>query len=139
MPLHTSLPATFPMKARAKLHAIPQGFILSATTDAQGRILDCDQGFLDMNGFDKSEILGLPIKAIRHPETPGSTFEDMWVALRRGRSWRGTIKNQRKDGGAYWATLDISPVCTLDQIHGYVAFYCDPASDKQPSDYTIES
>lgn len=80
----------------------PTGQTLVSTTDRQGRILYCNQRFIEVSGFSKEELIGQPHNLIRHPDMPEEAFRDMWATISSGRPWSAPVKNRRKNG-------DVSP------------------------------
>jgi aerotaxis receptor len=75
--------------------------LLVSTTDPQGRILYCNEAFIQVSGFTQDELLGQPHNLVRHPEMPEEAFRDMWETLGAGLPWTGLVKNRCKDGGYY--------------------------------------
>lgn len=53
------------------------------------------------------ELMGQPHSLVRHPDMPAEAFRDMWATIGHGRSWKGVVKNRRKDGGFYWVHAKI--------------------------------
>ena len=51
---------------------------LISVTDTQGNILDCNDAFVSVSGFQKSELVGQPHNIVRHPEMPAAAFGIMW-------------------------------------------------------------
>ncbi|MEM1506461.1 PAS domain S-box protein, partial [Domibacillus sp. 8LH] len=43
---------------------------LITTTDLKGKILHCNDAFVKISGFDKSELIGSPHNIVRHPDMP---------------------------------------------------------------------
>lgn len=91
-------------------------------TDLMGKIVFCNRKFADMNGYDKKELLGRSHNFLRHPDMPKAVFTEMWETIKSGETWKGYIKNLRRDGKHYWAVVIISP--TYDDAGkptGYIA------------------
>ena len=78
-------------------------------TDLSGKITFCNRKFADMNGYDKKELIGKSHNFLRHPDMPKSVFAKMWETIQSGETWKGYIKNRRRDGKHYWAVVVISP------------------------------
>jgi len=91
-------------------------------TDKDGIITYANRNFLEFNGFEKKELIGLPHSVLRHPETPKGVYRAMWKIISQKKVWRGYLKNLCRDGSYYWALVYIQP--KLDEngeIVGYVA------------------
>ena len=57
---------------------------------------------------------------------PKEAFEDMWGTIKSGQTWKGEVKNLKKDGGYYWVYANIEPLFDrYGKIEGYVAIRLD--------------
>lgn len=84
--------------------------LLMSTTDSQGRITHCNAVFERVSGYTMAELMGQPHNMVRHPDMPPEAFKDMWGTISRGRSWKGLVKNRRKDGTYYWVHAHVTPI-----------------------------
>ena len=98
---------------------VPEGRFIHSRTDLKGRIVEANDLFVELSGYSREELLGQPHNIIRHPDMPVEAFADLWDYLKRGESWRGYVKNRRKDGGFYWVEAFASPVRENGQVVGY--------------------
>ncbi|MFN9503683.1 MAG: methyl-accepting chemotaxis protein [Rubrivivax sp.] len=103
--------------------------LLVSTTDPQGRILYCNESFVNLSGFPREELLGQPHNLVRHPDMPPEAFRDMWQTLSNGRPWNGLVKNRRKDGGFYWVQANVTPLFTGSEITGYLSVRVKPRAE----------
>ncbi len=55
-----------------------------------------------------------PHNIVRHPEMPKDAFRDMWDTIKAKRTWRGVVKNLKKDGGTYIVDTTIVPIVDVD-------------------------
>lgn len=99
----------------------PSGQTLVSTTDTKGRILYCNQAFIEVSGFEKQELLGQPHNLIRHPDMPSEAFRDMWTTISSGRPWSAPVKNRRKDGDHYWVMANATPLLEDGRVVGYMS------------------
>ena len=97
-------------KEERKLRQVMDKYVISSITDPQGIIIDVSEAFCAISGYTKEELIGKPHNIVRHPDTPKETFMQMWRRIKRGRPWKGKIKNLRKDGGHYWVYANIEPL-----------------------------
>ena len=102
--MRTNLPVT------QREFPFPTGETLVSTTDLQGRILYCNAAFVDVSGYERSELLGQPHNMIRHPDMPAEAFRDMWQTIQSGEPWSGMVKNRRKNGDHYWVQANVTPL-----------------------------
>lgn len=79
-------------------------------TDLKGRITYVNEEFCDASGYEEAELIGQHHSIIRHDDVPGQIFKELWDTIADKRTWRGIIKNRRKDGGYYITDATIKPI-----------------------------
>ncbi|HEX3880693.1 MAG TPA: MHYT domain-containing protein [Bryobacteraceae bacterium] len=79
-------------------------------TDVTGTIEYVNASFSKMTGYTAAEALGHHTRMLKCPETESSVFGELWSTITQGQTWKGVLKNQRKDGSAYWEQMTIAPV-----------------------------
>ena len=79
-------------------------------TDLNGTILYVNPAFAKITGFSPKEALGKNPRILKSGETPLSVYKEIWDTLLSGKTWKGELKNKRKDGTLYWESVTISPV-----------------------------
>ncbi|MGQ3904814.1 methyl-accepting chemotaxis protein [Mixta calida] len=99
---------------------------LMTTTDAQSYITYANQDFVEVSGYERSEIHGQPHNLVRHPDMPKAAFADMWATLKQGLPWTGLVKNRRKNGDHYWVRANVVPVIRNGEITGYMSVRIKP-------------
>ncbi len=92
---------------------------LVSTTDLKGKILHCNDAFIQVSGFEKEELIGSPHNLVRHPDMPKEAFEVMWQTLKQGKAWMGLVKNRCKNGDFYWVDAYVTPVTENGKVVGY--------------------
>jgi len=98
------------------------GRVIISETDLKGVITFANRKFCEISGYSVDELIGKPHNIIRHPDMPRIAFKTMWETIQTGATWRGLVKNLRKDGLYYWVETEISPVRNDDsEIIGYIA------------------
>ena len=102
-------------------YLVPSGATLVSVTDAKGRILYCNQAFVEVSGFTSNELLGQPHNIIRHPDVPEEAFRDLWKTIQSGRPWSAVLKNRRKDGAHYWVVANVTPLFDGGSPSGYMS------------------
>lgn len=93
------------------LDSISQGVVVF---DRDRRIIYCNQPFLDMTGFDRSDLAGALCGIMQGPDTDPATIEAIATAIHAGRSFAGEIQNYRKTGETFWNELTFEPKFDLD-------------------------
>lgn len=79
-------------------------------TDLYGTIEYVNHTFVEVSGYDESELVGQPHNLIRHPDTPKVIFKVLWDNIKKGHKFHGIIKNLSKSGRYYWVITDFDYV-----------------------------
>jgi len=96
-------------------------------TDAEGYVVYANKRFLEISGYEKKELIGLPHCIHMHPEMPEDIFKDACQMTSSGKTWHGYMKNIAKDGRAYWTETSIQPkFCEQEKIIGFMAIRREP-------------
>lgn len=94
--------------------------LIVSKTNPAGKITYCNQDFIELSGYNESELVGQPHSIIRHPEMPCGIFHLMWQTLKQNKEFNGLVKNKTKSGNSYWAFTNITPVHSLSgQLTSY--------------------
>ncbi len=84
--------------------------IIVSKTDLKGRITYVNRLFMDVSGYDESELIGKPHSVIRHAEMPRAIFKLLWSHLLDETEVFGYVKNRcREDGQFYWVFAHMTP------------------------------
>lgn len=94
-------------------HAFNSSIIL-AITDTVGRITYANSQFCEISGYESHELIGRTHKIVNSGYHPPEFFKEMWETIQSGETWRGEVKNRKKDGTYYWADSTIIPVLNED-------------------------
>jgi diguanylate cyclase (GGDEF)-like protein/PAS domain S-box-containing protein len=79
-------------------------------TDPQGTILDVNEGFTRISGYQRDDVIGKNPRLLRSGRQGPEFYTAMWNALLSTDQWRGEIWNRRKNGEVYAQLLTISTV-----------------------------
>lgn len=79
-------------------------------TDDLGKIEYVNEKFCKISGYSKEELLGKSHNIVRHPEMEKATFKDLWSVIKKGKIWKGIVKNLKKDGTTYIVNTTIIPI-----------------------------
>ncbi|PAU79376.1 methyl-accepting chemotaxis protein [Halomonas salipaludis] len=94
---------------------------LISRTDLKGRITYANPAFIEVSGFTHEELIGAPHNLVRHPDMPPEAFANLWQTLQAGETWRGMVKNRRKNGDHYWVDANVTPIIENGQVAGYTS------------------
>lgn len=78
--------------------------------DAYGNITYVNDEFCRLSQYTAEELIGKPHNIVRHPSTPKKVFKELWENINSGKPWKGVLKNQAKDGSAYYVNANIIPI-----------------------------
>jgi len=95
------------MRVRAEIMNLTS---IVSESDLKGDILSVNDKFVEISKYSRDELIGQPHNTTRHPDMPKETFKELWSTIGRGKTFRGIIKNQAKDGTPYYVDAVIAPV-----------------------------
>jgi len=90
-------------------HLLDESSVVSRA-DKDGVITYVNKSFEKVSGYTKNEIIGNTHALFQHPDTPKSQFQNLWNTIINGEIWKGILKNKRKNGESYYASLTIIPI-----------------------------
>ncbi len=103
-----------------------------STADSSGCILDVNDAFCRISGFEKEELIGQNHRLLSSGVHDQAFWAEMWRKISSGLPWRGEICNRTKDGRLFWADTFIAPFIGDDgSIAKYVAIRIDITDKKQ--------
>lgn len=79
-------------------------------TDLVGNIISVNDNFCNTSGYSREELLGNHHRIIKSGEHDKKFYQTLWKTITKGNTWRGEIKNKRKNGKNYWADTAIAPI-----------------------------
>jgi len=79
-------------------------------SDLKGDILNINEKFIEISQYRRDELIGRPHNTTRHPDMAKETFKQLWSTIGQGKTFRGIIKNRKKDGSPYYVDAVIAPV-----------------------------
>ena len=126
------------VKEIESFNAIFDENIISSSTDHKGIIKTVSKAFETISGYKKEELIGKHHNIVRHVDMPKSIYKEMWETIKSGKTWRGEIKNCKKDGSSYWVNSIIEPVFDAEEkITGYYALRQDITDKKRIYELSI--
>ncbi len=94
--------------------------VIVSKTDLKGRMTYVNRVFINISGFEESELLGKPHSLIRNPEMPRSVFKLLWDTIGAGLEIFAYVNNMSKNGDHYWVLAHVTPSFDKSgQIVGY--------------------
>ncbi len=83
---------------------------LISRTDIKGKITFVNDGFCEVSGYTKEELINKSHNILRHPEVSKEFFKELWNTILAGNIWSSIYKNLAKDGSTYFVNSKIFPV-----------------------------
>jgi len=84
--------------------------LIVSKTDLKGNITYVNDAFVKISGFKRDELLGKPHNIVRHPDVKKKVFKELWETILNKQTWRGLIKNRKKNGESYYVESIIKPI-----------------------------
>ena len=112
--------------------------IISSSTDTKGVIKSVSSAFCRISGYSKNELIGKHHNIVRHPDMSSTVYKDLWETIKENKTWKGEIKNLRKDGSSYWVSAVIEPIFDKQKNKtGYYAVRQDITDKKRIYELSI--
>ncbi|PLY09780.1 MAG: diguanylate cyclase [Arcobacter sp.] len=126
-------------KKMKKYIALVDENIISSSTDIHGNITAVSKAFCEISGYEKYELLGKNHNIIRHPDISKEVFKELWNDISSGKTWKGELKNKKKNGDYYWVDVTISPIYDeRKKIIGYTSLRQDITNKKVIEEISIK-
>ncbi|MBU0632832.1 PAS domain S-box protein [bacterium] len=112
--------------------------VMISHADTKGITTSVSKAFCKITGYTAKELIGQKYNIIRHPDIPTSLYDNLWNTIKKGKVWHGEIKNQNKNGEAYWVETAVYPDFDEEgNIIGYNAIRQDITSKKLLEELSI--
>ena len=103
------------LRVRDQALSVTQDALVVA--DRTGRIVWCNPAFSEMTGYTADEAAGrTPGELIASGLHDRAFYERMWTTLGRGETWRGLLRNRRKDDTIFYDETSITPVADVEGV-----------------------
>jgi len=93
------------------LDTVSQGVVVFG---ADRKIVYCNQAFLDITGFDRSEMAGALCGIMQGSDTDCAAIAAINAAIEARQAFCGEIQNYRKSGETFWNDLTFRPEFNAD-------------------------
>ena len=111
-----------------------------SVTDRAGVIVDASDGFCQISGYSRDELLGQTHRIVNSGVQSFAFWADMWRTIAAGLPWRGEICNRTKEGSLYWVDSIIAPFLSEDgRTKGYISVRTDVTARKQAEEALLKA
>lgn len=86
--------------------ALDESAIISKT-DMYGKITYVNDKYARLSGYSVDELIGSKHSIVKHEDMPQEYFNDLWFQLEHRGIFRGTIKNNKKNGDYFYIDVTI--------------------------------
>ena len=101
---------------------VEQASITVAITDLEGNLVYANPYFEKSSGYSADEVLGANPRILKSGVQDEAVYKDLWETITKGKTWRNTFVNKRKDGSLYYEDTNIFPIKTSEgEIINYAA------------------
>lgn len=90
--------------------AIEQSPTSIIITDVNGSIEYVNPYFTSLTGYTLDEVKGKNPRILKAEGLPYSKYVALWKTISSGKTWRGDLKNKKKNGEVIWEMTSISPI-----------------------------
>jgi len=95
-------------------------------TDKDNKIIEVNQAFMDIYGYEEEEVLGKDPKIFASSAHTKDFYEDMWKHIATEDKWSGEIINKAANGNEIIQWMSISALHDEDSnAHNYLAIFSD--------------
>jgi len=101
-------------------------YVISMHTDLHNHIKKVSSAFLNISGYEESDIIGKPFSSLAHKDTDRIIYKNIGKSLENLQEWSGKIKKKKKDGSAFWVNIKIKPMFNkYGDVTGYTSLMFD--------------
>ncbi len=90
--------------------AVEQSPTSVVITDIKGNIIYVNKAFEETTGYSAKEVIDENPRILKSGYHDKEFYKEMWNTILSGETWRGNIKNKKKNGEIYWDRSHISPI-----------------------------
>jgi PAS domain S-box-containing protein len=97
------------LRDRDALFSALDGHMTMAETDAEGRFTRVNRRFVELSGYDETDLIGQGFDLLGSGWHPPSFWRSLWQRVEEGKPWQGEICHRNKAGRLYWTQTLVTP------------------------------
>jgi two-component system sensor histidine kinase/response regulator len=118
-------------QAEAAKFALEQHSVVSIA-DIDGNILYVNDKFVEISGYQESELIGKKHSILNSNNQPKTYWLDMHQTVLAGKVWHDEVRNRAKNGDYYWVDTTIVPNFDSNkEVKGFTSIHTDITQQKQ--------
>lgn len=79
-------------------------------TDVIGAIEYVNPKYTETTGYSLPDVIGQQPELLSRKWMKPDCYESLWQSLLSGQQWRGELQGRKKNNGAFWSLVSISPI-----------------------------
>ena len=100
-------------------------------SDPSGKVLFANDLFCEFSGYQLSELLNQNDRIFNSGYHTKEFWKQFWDTISSGNTWKGEIKNKKRDGKFYWVYTVINPIMDVSgNVEEYLAIRFDVTERK---------
>jgi PAS domain S-box-containing protein len=101
--------------------AVEQSTSAIVITDKHADIVYTNRFFSELTGYSREELYGTDPNVLTAGEKDTAVSEEIWHTVKNGGTWKGFLRNTRKDGARYWEGQTVYPL--YDRYTQEISYY----------------
>jgi two-component system, NarL family, sensor histidine kinase NreB len=108
-------------------------------TDKNAIITDINEKSLEYNGYTREEIIGQSMRILNSNYHSTAEWKGLWKLIQSGKTWKGEVRNMKKDGSYYWIYATVIPILNnQEEVESYLTVRFDITKEKLAKSNTIK-
>ena len=104
---------------------------LVSIADIDGNILYVNDKFVEISGYQESELIGKKHSVLNSNNQPKSYWQNMHQTVLAGKVWHDEVRNRAKNGDYYWVDTTIVPNFDSNkEVKGFTSIRTDITQQK---------
>lgn len=101
--------------------AVEQSTSAIVITDRFAEIVYTNPFFSELTGYDREELYGTDPDILTAGEKNSPAGKEIWRTVKNGGTWKGFLRNRKKDGTPYWEGQTVYPL--YDRYKKEISYY----------------
>jgi PAS domain S-box-containing protein len=108
--------------------------VYSAVTDSHGMILKVNEPLINITGYGEQELIGKKFSEFIEGHPSELLIGELIHTISKGKTWRGEVKNKKKDGTFYWIDMVVIPLKSEKGTSNYFLTLALPITERKEAE-----